>query len=73
MSKGRNAAAGELEELGAALALAMARHNGRSAMVRTFVNETGGVVLSANLYATGGEHGRYDPGMPVVQMRKELK
>ena len=63
--------ADELVGIGHALKALMRGNRGRSAMVRTYVDETGGVMLAANLYV-GTARGRFDPGVPTVEIRRSL-
>lgn len=63
--------ADELVSIGHALKALMRGNRGRSAMVRTYVDDTGEVMLAANLYV-GGSNRKLDVQTATIEFRRKL-
>ena len=61
----------DLVSIGYLLKTFMREHKGRSAMVSTYVDDTGEVMLAANLYV-GRPTARLDATTPAIEIRRKL-
>lgn len=61
----------DLVSIGYLLKTFMREHKGRSAMVRTYVDDTGEVMLAANLYV-GGSNRKLDAPTATIEFRRKL-